>query len=354
MMVVAVEGIVTVVGARPQFIKAAPVSQALQRIGVRETLIHTGQHFDALMSDVFFAELGVPEPARNLEISSCSHGAMTGRMLEKLEAVLIEMRPRTVLIYGDTNSTLAGALAAAKLHIPVAHVEAGLRSFNRCMPEEINRMVADQLSSLLFCPTAEAVKNLAAEGIKRGVHYTGDVMYDATLAAIGRAKQVSGILSALALERRTYAVATIHRAENTDNADRFASVVAWLETAAQDMPVIWPVHPRTRRIFEKCGISQRCGLRLIEPLGYLDMTWLVNNASAVYTDSGGLQKEAYFHRVPCVTLRDETEWVETIDAGWNRLWSVSHYVPRKEILDYGTGEAALQIAALIRKALTGP
>jgi len=341
---------VTVVGARPQFIKAAPVSQALQKVGMHETLIHTGQHFDALMSDVFFAELGIPEPARNLEVAGLSHGAMTGRMLERLEVAFAELQPALVMIYGDTNSTLAGALAAAKLHIPVAHVEAGLRSFNRTMPEEINRVIADHLSTLLFCPTAVAIKNLAAEGIKNGVHATGDVMHDATLAGIQHAKDTSSILSTLRLKPRTYAVATIHRAENTDDIGRFTQIVRWLEAAAVNLPVIWPVHPRARSILAKYSLMLK-DMQLIEPLGYLDMIWLVHNAAAIYTDSGGLQKEAYFHRVPCVTLRDETEWVETIEAGWNRLWTVAHYAPRREISDYGDGDAARRIAEIISTEL---
>lgn len=342
--------VVTIVGARPQFIKAAPVSRALQELGISEVLVHTGQHFDAIMSDVFFDELDIPKPAYNLEVASLGHGAMTGRMLEKLEAAMIEIQPRLVLIYGDTNSTLAGALAAAKLRIPLAHVEAGLRSFNRSMPEEINRVVADHLSALLFCPTATAVETLAAEGISKGVHAVGDVMYDTTLAAMRRANGRSKILTTLALEPRAYAVATIHRAENTDDISRFSQIVSWLETAARETPVIWPTHPRTRRLIDKTGTRPK-GVHLIEPLGYLDMVWLVHHAAAIYTDSGGLQKEAYFHRVPCVTLRSETEWVETIEAGWNRLWTTPDYAPQREISDYGSGRAAEQIARIIRNSL---
>jgi UDP-GlcNAc3NAcA epimerase len=342
--------VLTIVGARPQFVKAAPLSRALVQLGISEVLIHTGQHSDPLMSDVFFGELNIPQPARNLEIAGLGHGAMTGRMLEKLETALLEARPRLVLLYGDTNSTLAGALAAVKLRIPVAHVEAGLRSFNRSMPEEINRVVADHLSSLLFCPTATAMKNLAEEGITKGVHLVGDVMYDATLSAILRATDGSRILAALALEPRTFAVATLHRAENTDNPGRFSRIIDWLEAAACNLPVIWPVHPRTRKVLHDTRISPK-GVRLIEPLGYLDMTWLVHNAAAVYTDSGGLQKEAYFHRVPCVTLREETEWIETIECGWNRLWTVPGYAARQEIPDYGAGNAAANIAEIIRNVL---
>jgi UDP-GlcNAc3NAcA epimerase len=339
--------VLTVVGARPQFIKASPVSHALlAHGGFREVLVHTGQHFDAAMSDVFFEELDIPPPAYNLEVNSLGHGAMTGRMLEKLEEVMIAEKPDWVLIYGDTNSTVAGALAAAKLHIPVAHVEAGLRSFNRRMPEEINRVMADHVSALLFCPTQTAVANLRAEGIMGGVHLVGDVMYDVTLAAVERAKVSSGILEKYALTPKTYAVATIHRAENTDDPDRFAKVIAWLSDRGRETPVVMPVHPRTRKLMEKSGLNP-AGVRLVEPLGYLDMAWLTNNASAVFTDSGGLQKEAYFHRVPCVTLRDETEWVETVEAGWNRLWTGDRYKPRQDIPEYGVGRSSEGIAKLL-------
>jgi UDP-GlcNAc3NAcA epimerase len=339
--------ILTVVGARPQFIKAAPVSHAfLAKGGIREIMVHTGQHFDAAMSDIFFDELAIPKPDYNLEVNSLGHGAMTGRMLEKIEEVMLTEKPDVVLIYGDTNSTLAGALAAAKLHIPVAHVEAGLRSFNRKMPEEINRIMADHVSDLLFCPTQTAIANLANEGLTRGVHLVGDVMFDVTLGAVERAKGRSSILYHLKVEPKTYGVATLHRAENTDDPARFAQVLAFLSKAAQNMPIIMPVHPRTRKLMETRGLSPQ-GVRLIEPLGYLDMAWLTHNAAHVATDSGGLQKEAYFHRVPCVTLRDETEWVETVEAGWNRLWTQTETRPQTDIPDYGTGQAAKLIANVI-------
>jgi UDP-GlcNAc3NAcA epimerase len=342
----------TIVGARPQFIKAAPVSRALAGAGLKEILVHTGQHFDALMSDVFFDELDIPKPAHNLEVNSLGHGAMTGRMLEKLEATMVAEAPDIVLIYGDTNSTLAGALAAAKIGIPVAHVEAGLRSFNRRMPEEINRVVADHLSEMLFCPTATAAANLGSEGITRGIYTVGDVMYDTTLAAVARAQDRSRILETLQLTRGGYSVATIHRAENTDDLERFSRVVAWLEDVAQNKPIVMPTHPRTRKLLERIGVTPR-GVRLIEPLGYLDMTQLVHSSTAVFTDSGGLQKEAYFHRVPCVTLRDETEWVETIEAGWNRLWTQPDYVgPQKPITDYGDGHAAEKIAEILASRIS--
>ncbi len=340
--------IMTVVGARPQFIKAAPVSRALAAEGLRDILVHTGQHFDAAMSAVFFEELRIPVPGHNLEVHSLGHGAMTGRMIEKLEAIMLDENPAMVLVYGDTNSTIAGALAAAKLNIPVAHVEAGLRSFNRRMPEELNRVVTDHLSTLLFCPTQAAVRNLATEGITEGVHAVGDVMYDMTLATVAQAEQRSTILQTLDLSPRTYAVSTIHRAENTDDPDRLTKIMAWLAEAARKIPIVMPLHPRTHKLMSAIKMSPR--IRLIEPLGYLDMTCLMHHATAVFTDSGGLQKEAYFHRVPCVTLRDETEWVETVEAGWNRLWTVPNYTaPRREISCYGDGHTAERIVEVIAK-----
>lgn len=347
------EPILTVVGARPQFIKAAPVSAAMARAGLREILVHTGQHFDPQMSDVFFDELGLRPPDHHLQINSLGHGAMTGRMLEALERVMLEERPAKVLIYGDTNSTLAGALAAAKLNIPVAHVEAGLRSFNRRMPEEVNRVLADHVSTLLFCPTQTAVANLNAEGILRGVHLVGDVMYDATIAAVKRASERSNVLEAQGLTKGSYAVATIHRAENTDDPERLTRILAWLEAAAKDCQLVMPVHPRSRKLLEARHWSPK-GVLLLPPVGYLDMTMLLANAAAVYTDSGGLQKEAYFHRVPCVTLREETEWVETVKAGWNRLWTQpARDVDRHDIAEYGAGDAAERIVSLLKSPHNG-
>jgi UDP-GlcNAc3NAcA epimerase len=343
--------ILTVVGARPQFIKAAPVSRALAAKSVREIIVHTGQHFDLAMSEVFFKELDMAAPAYNLNVNSLSHGAMTGRMLEKLDQVMVREKPDLVLVYGDTNSTMAGALCAVKLQIRVAHVEAGLRSFNRRMPEEINRVVTDHVSNLLFCPTATAVANLAAEGITEGVHAVGDVMYDCALEAVARAKACSQVLETLGLTPKLYAVATIHRAENTDCAERFARVLGWLEREARRMSIVMPTHPRTRKQMANLGMAP-VGVRLVDPLGYLDMALLVHQAAAVFTDSGGLQKEAYFHRVPCVTLRDETEWVETMEAGWNRLWTSPGYkTPRQDIPDYGQGHAAENIVACLLQTL---
>jgi UDP-GlcNAc3NAcA epimerase len=335
--------IVTVVGARPQFIKAAPVTRALAAQGLQEFLVHTGQHFDDNMSAVFFEELGIREPWRNLHVGGGNHGQMTARMLEQIEAILLEVRPDWMLVYGDTNSTLAGALAAAKLHIPVAHVEAGLRSFNKRMPEEINRVLTDHVSKLLFCPTSTAVTNLAQEGIRDGVKQTGDVMYDVALAAAQQSKGKSRILERLGLTEKHYAITTVHRAENTDDPAQLRAILAWLKARAADCPLVLPLHPRTRKAIEAAGLDTD-GLTLCPPLGYLDMTRLVLGSAAVYTDSGGLQKEAYFHHVPCVTLRDETEWVETVEAGWNRLWQGPDFKARREITEYGDGHAAEKIA----------
>lgn len=308
--------IVTIVGARPQFIKAAAVSRVL-RGGCQEVLVHTGQHYDGNMSQVFFDELEIPAPDYNLGIGSASHGAQTGAMLAAIEGVLLKERPGRMLVYGDTNSTLAGALAAAKLHVPVAHVEAGLRSFNRRMPEEINRIVTDHLSDLLFCPSDTAVANLAAEGITAGVHRVGDVMHEALMHAVAVAQRKSEVLARLELVPGSYALATIHRAENTDDPSRLARLVAVLREIARHKPVVFPVHPRTRSKLPEAAATG--GLRLVEPLGYLDMVRMEAGAAVILTDSGGVQKEAYWLHVPCITLREETEWVETVQQGWNML-----------------------------------
>ena len=345
--------ILTVVGARPQLIKAAAVSRALAaQAGLRECLVHTGQHFDAGMSDVFFAELGIPQPSHHLGIHGGGHGEMTGRMLIALERVMQQERPDCVLVYGDTNSTLAGAIAAAKLNLPVAHVEAGLRSFNRRMPEEINRIVADRLSTLLFCPTATSVANLADEGVTAGVHAVGDVMYDVTLHAGTAARKTSKIIERLGLAPKGYALATVHRAENTDDPAALSAVLAYLREQAHAKPVVLPLHPRTRESAGRAGLGLD-GLIVTEPLGFLDMHRLLAGAACVCTDSGGVQKEAYFHRVPCVTLRNETEWVETIEAGWNRLWRGPDYRPRRDIPDYGDGHSAEKIVSILAARFTG-
>jgi len=331
--------LLTVVGARPQFVKAAAISRAVaRRQDLEEILVHTGQHFDDTMSRVFFDELGIAAPRLNLGIHGGRHGAMTGRMLAGIEEVILAERPDLVLVPGDTNSTLAGALAAAKLHVPVAHLEAGLRSFNRAMPEEVNRALTDHVSALLLCPTETAVANLRAEGVVEGVHDIGDVMYDATLFAAERARG-SPVRERLGLGDRPYAIATVHRAENTDDSNRLGEIIEYLRERARDHAVVLPLHPRTRQRVAGFGLDP-APVMVCEPLGYLDMQQLLRSAAAVYTDSGGLQKEAYFHRVPCVTLRDETEWVETVDSGWNRLWRGPAYRPRREIAAYGDGHAA--------------
>ena len=316
--------IITIVGARPQFIKAAAVSRAVaahnRRAGgprIDERIVHTGQHYDQNMSKVFFDELRIPRPAVNLEVGSGTHGQQTGAMLERIEAVLLDANPDWVLVYGDTNSTLAGAIAAVKLHVPVAHVEAGLRSFNRRMPEEINRVVADCVSALLLCPTATAVRNLAAEGVTRGVHNVGDVMYDSVRFNAKLAERSSDVMARLGLEAGGFYLATVHRAENTDDPARLAGILAAFERI--DRPIVLPLHPRTRKTLG-AGLERIGGtVRVIDPVPYLDMILLERNARMVLTDSGGVQKEAYWFDKPCVTLRDETEWVELVEAGCNRL-----------------------------------
>jgi UDP-GlcNAc3NAcA epimerase len=315
--------VVSIVGARPQFIKAAAVSRVLRGVpGTAEVLLHTGQHYDDDMSAVFFRELEIPEADYNLGIGSGTHAVQTARMLETIEAVLVKEAPEWVLVYGDTNSTLAGALAAAKLRLPLAHVEAGLRSFNRAMPEEINRVVADHVSDLLFAPTPLAAGNLAREGIAGDeVALVGDVMYDAMLHYARKAESQSTALARLGLAPGQYVLATIHRAENTDQPARLAAIFAALAALARELAVVVPLHPRTGHALARTGLSLDAapGLRIIGPIGYLDMVTLERHARLIATDSGGVQKEAYFNRVPCVTLRTETEWVELVDAGWNVL-----------------------------------
>jgi len=334
--------IVTVVGARPQFIKAAAVSRVIQAFNQKhrlkkefqEILVHTGQHYDYLMDRVFFEELRLPNPDYYLGIGSGSHARQTGMMLEPIETVLQKEKPKVVIVYGDTNSTLAGALAAAKLNIPVAHVEAGLRSYNRTMPEELNRILTDHLSTFLFCPTNQAVKNLSKEGIKDGktnvVKKVGDVMYDSILFYSDLAEKKSTILQDLdlllpktlnsKLITHNYYLATLHRAENTDNPNTLKSILSALNEIAKDVPVILPLHPRTKKMIKANRLfSEAQGIKLTDPVPYLDMLKLEKNAKAILTDSGGVQKEAYWFGVPCFTLRDETEWVETIHSGWNIL-----------------------------------
>ncbi|MEJ5197355.1 MAG: UDP-N-acetylglucosamine 2-epimerase (non-hydrolyzing) [Anaerolineae bacterium] len=351
--------VVTVVGARPQFIKAAPVCKALRAAGHSEYLVHTGQHYDYGMSQVFFDELDIPQPDINLEVGSGSHGRQTGEMLIRLEEVLLAEKPDRVLVYGDTNSTLAGALAAAKLHIPVAHVEAGLRSFNREMPEEHNRVLTDHIADLLFCPTQTAVDNLRNEGITRGVHLVGDTMYDAVLQFAALARTRSTILARLGLQPKRYLLATVHRPYNTDDPVNLRSI---LEAFAElEEPVIFPVHPRTRQRMEALNVRtlERSNVQMIEPVGYLDMLALEQHARLILTDSGGIQKEAYWLGVPCVTLRTETEWVETVAAGWNVVVGAdrarivaavrSLVAPAVRPLSYGDGRAAGQIVGILER-----
>jgi len=356
--------ILTVLGARPQFIKASVVSDAILNFDdMTEVVIHTGQHFDANMSDVFFAELGMAQPRYQLDIHGGSHGEMTGRMLADVERVLLDEKPDMMLVYGDTNSTLAGALAAAKLHIPVAHVEAGLRSFNMRMPEEVNRIVSDRLSTWLFAPTTEAVRHLQREGIDASrVHHVGDVMYDVALHHGKRAAAAgAGVLETLGLVGKPFVLATIHRAENTDVPERLLAIVEGLVQVAGELPVVWPVHPRTRSVLERQSLLAQLSVavQLIEPQGYLDMIRLEQAAQVIATDSGGVQKEAFFHGVPCVTLRDETEWVELVQAGWNRLVTpqdapaiaIAILSARgqkgADIKPYGNGDAAARIVACL-------
>jgi UDP-GlcNAc3NAcA epimerase len=353
--------IITIVGARPQFIKAAAVSAALSATkAVNERLLHTGQHFDDNMSEVFFRELGIPAPAWNLGLGGGSHGAMTGAQLAGIEQVLIDERPDVVLLYGDTNSTLAGALAAAKLHIPVAHVEAGLRSFNRRMPEEINRVLTDHVSHWLFVPTETAVRNLQREGIAgQHIHQVGDVMFDAALhfSQVARARTVRHPVFAT-LTDRPFVLATVHRAENTDAPERLCVIVDALVALSAEIDVVWPMHPRTLKVLAQSGTSLDAfaAIHCVDPLGYLDMIEMEQSAQMVVTDSGGVQKETFFFGKPCVTLRDETEWVELIDAGWNRLappTSVSSLTTAfhsalgsvgRPVRPYGDGDAAQHIA----------
>ena len=312
--------IITIIGARPQFIKAAVVSRAmrLRPDEITEVIVHTGQHFDANMSDIFFEELDIPKPHYHLGVGGGTHGQNTGRMLEKIEEVLLAEKPDYVLVYGDTDSTLAGTLAAVKLHIPVAHVEAGLRSFNRKMPEEINRILTDHASDLLFTPTATADKNLDHEGISKDkIKQVGDVMYDAALFYGAKVEINNALLQTLGVASKKYALVTLHRAENVDDKDRLTAIIKGL--GHYENPIILPLHPRTKKMMEGFGIAMPQNIKIIDPVGYLDMILLEKHAALIATDSGGVQKEAYFHRVPCITLRDQTEWIELVAHGANIL-----------------------------------
>jgi UDP-GlcNAc3NAcA epimerase len=354
--------IVTIVGARPQFIKASALSRAFRMLETEEVLVHTGQHFDDNMADIFFRQMEIPEPAYNLGVHSLSHGAMTGRMTEEIEKVLYLEKPSAVVVYGDTNSTLAGALAAVKLYIPVAHVEAGLRSFNLQMPEEINRILTDRISSFLFCPTENAVANLKKEGFEHfpaKIFNTGDVMYDVALHYGKISPFKSGIIHDLQLFGKPFVLTTLHRQENTDNFKRLTEICQALNTLSQESQIVLPLHPRTRKVLENSHIV--LDFQSVDPVGYFDMLELLKNCSFVLTDSGGVQKEAFFFKKHCLVARDETEWTELVDLGYNFIVGAD----RKKILSasqtvsglnksfsetpYGAGDAAIKIAEILKK-----
>ena len=347
--------IITIVGARPQFVKAATLSRQFSLLGVDEKIIHTGQHYDANMSDVFFEEMEIPKPTYNLDIHGVGHGAMTGRMLEGIEEILLNELPDGVLVYGDTNSTLAGALAASKLHIPVVHVEAGLRSFNMQMPEEINRILTDRISDLLLCPTDTAIHNLQREGFNNfntKIVKNGDVMQDAAIFYAAKAEEKSNVLKSINLSR--YILATIHRQENTDSPENLQNIITGLNEINRQIPVVVPIHPRTRNILAQLNIVP--AFKLIDPVGYFDMIVLLKNCEMVITDSGGVQKEAFFFGKHCITMREQTEWVELVENGFNTLTGsdaekiVTAYEQTKQkksdfsINLYGKGQAA-EVAA---------
>ena len=351
--------ILTVIGARPQFIKASVVSAAIEKTaGLSEEIIHTGQHFDANMSNIFFDQLGIPKPHYQLDINSGSHGSMTGRMLEAIEKICLESKPDRLMVYGDTNSTLAGALAASKLHIPVAHIEAGLRSFNMRMPEEINRILTDQVSDILFCPTETAVKNLKNEGFESKpvqVLNVGDVMQDSSMFFAERAVKGEALK---AVPESNFIVATLHRAENTDDPVRLKAIVDALNYIHKNiLPVVLPLHPRTQKVVKSLGLKLE--MLVLEPVGYLEMIWLLKNCNAVVSDSGGVQKEAFFFKKPCITMRDQTEWVELIENGVNvlagantqKIIDFTKAMLNKTIEDplnlYGGGKASQNIANVL-------
>jgi UDP-N-acetylglucosamine 2-epimerase len=348
--------VLSVVGARPQFVKAALLSAELARRGIGEIVVHTGQHYDREMSDVFFEELKLPAPAHHLGVGSGGHGAQTGEMLKRLEPVVQQEAPDWVLVYGDTNSTLAGALVGAKLHVPVAHVEAGLRSFNRAMPEEINRIVADHVAELLLVPNQHAAKQLEEEGITRGVRVVGDLMVDLALQVAARLPVRPPILDRFGVQPKAYCVATIHRASNTDDPQTFGRLLQGLRGI--DRPVVFPVHPRTRDIARRAGAGEGDNVILCEPLPYVDMLALLSHAATLFTDSGGLQKEAFVLKVPCVTLREETEWLDTLEDGWNvltgsdpeKIFEASRRLtPARQGTPFGDGTAAKRIVDALRE-----
>ena len=355
--------IVTIVGARPQFIKAAPVSRELKNpdLLLKEVMIHTGQHFDANMSDVFFNDLDIPTPDYNLSVSGGSHGHMTARMLMGIEDILTSEKPDWVLVYGDTNSTLAGSLAASKLHIPIIHIEAGLRSFNNKMPEEINRIVSDRIASIHFCTSDLAVENLRHEGITENVYNTGDVMYDTALFYSADAHKNVILLETLEIEKDNFILVTCHRAENTDNRQKLENILSALHLISNDINVVFPLHPRTRKLIDEYNLSHYLSsLKIISPLPYVDMIVLEKNAKAIITDSGGVQKEAYFFKTPCITIREETEWLETLEGNANIVVGTN----KEKIIDrikgdhsiswpfenlYGDGKASRKIVDHIKR-----
>ena len=376
--------IANIVGARPQFIKYCPIMQAVARHNlnakkpIKDILIHTGQHYDYMMSKVFFEDFGIREPDYHLEVGSGSHGQQTGQIMMRVEAILEKEQPDLILVYGDTNSTLGGALAGAKIHIPIAHVEAGLRSFNKYMPEEINRLLTDDISTILFCPSKVAIENLRREGygnpvsegalispgaselepgIKKSIDKNypcivniGDIMYDVLSLALDNLEKRSVILETLGFQSQTYYLLTLHRAENTDSPQRLGEVLEFVRRVSRNMPILFPVHPRTKKILSQMQITLAENITPIEPVGYFDMVRLLKNSSMVLTDSGGLQKEAYWLEIPCITLREETEWLETVESGWNVLYKnfQGTHQPVQEIgTAYGDGRAAERMINII-------
>lgn len=340
--------VLTVIGARPQFVKAAVLRRKFHEANIHEILVHSGQHYDDNMSNVFFDEIQIKKPEYNLKLKKRSHGGMTAEILEQIEAILIDEKPDWCLVYGDTNSTLAGALAAAKLNIKICHVEAGLRSFNKAMPEEINRIMTDHVSRLMFCPTKEAVKNLNDENITSGVHMVGDIMFDAVKHFSRTANSKKAISSIFSRDTsRKLACMTLHRQENTKSKEKLSELIEYIKSFLGKYQVVFPMHPNTANKIKDHSISCE-GIEVIAPQSYFAMQSLLNASDLIITDSGGVQKEAYFHNVRCVTLRDETEWVETITHGWNRLWQNSEYEREPEMIkEYGNGNAADEMLKLL-------
>lgn len=355
--------ICTIIGARPQFVKAAAISSAVaDDLSIDEVIIHTGQHYDPEMSDIFFTELKIPKEKYNLSAGSGSHGEQTAKMLVEIEKVLLVEKPDWVLLYGDTNSTVAGALAAVKLHIPVAHVEAGMRSFNRNMPEEINRVITDHISEVNLCSTATAVKNLATEGRQQTASLVGDVMYDIALKTIKPAEKTCDPFSKYSINRDSFILMTCHRAENTNSRERMTDIVRAVNEIAEKIPVILPLHPRTKKFLQEYKLEFNPKVNILQPVSYLEMILLEKYAKIILTDSGGVQKEAFFYGVPCVTMRDETEWVETIDSGWNIITGADFDKMTKAVygflkkkpepckdLPYGDGKASEKILKILKE-----